>query len=127
MAGESRFVRFDLDVRIYIAQPITCRFDLSPAEVFGTVDDLALQVRFFDHVEIDNANPSHPRRCEIHSHRRTETTRSDHQHAGGFQTTLPLHADLRHYQVTAVTQDLLVGKLRQRLSHFRLNHRAACD
>jgi hypothetical protein len=72
------------------------------------VNDLALQIRFFHHVEIDDANPSYTGRREVHSHGRAESARSDHQHARGFQSSLSLHADLRHDQVTAVTENLFV-------------------
>src|SRR6185436_7621867 len=96
MTCQPRLVRFDLDVRIDVAQTVARGFNLSAAEIFGSVNDLALQIRFFHDIEIDDANPSHTSGCEVHSHRRAESTRSNHQHTRRFQFSLPLHADFRH-------------------------------
>src|SRR5215204_6097171 len=105
---ETRLVRFDLDVRIDIAQTIARAFDLATAEIFGAVNDLSLKVRLFNHIEVDDADAADTGCREIHSDGRAESASSDHQHARCFQFSLPLHADLGHDQVTAVAQDLLV-------------------
>src|SRR5688572_33425532 len=120
-------MRLDLDMRIDVAQTISCGFDLATTQIFRAVNDLTLQVRLLDDVEIDDPDPAHARGRQVHSQRRPESARTDHQHARGFQFSLPLHAYFRHDQVAAVTHDLFVRKLRQFLAHFGLNYRASGD
>ncbi len=98
----------DLDVRVDVTQTISRGFDLAAAEIFRAVNDLSLQIRFFHNVEIDDTDSPDARCGQIHSHRRAEAARADHQYTRGFETTLPLHADFRHDQVTAVPQNLFV-------------------
>jgi hypothetical protein len=49
-----------------------------------------------------------------------------HQHARSFQFALPLHADFRHDEVTAVTHYFFVRQFRKRVANFFLDHRATC-
>ncbi len=76
------------------------------------MNDLSLEIRFFDDVKINDSDAANAGCGEVHSHRRAESAGADHEHARGFEFALTLHADFRHDQVTAVAQDLFVGEFR---------------
>jgi len=80
----------DAFLAVDIIQGLGARgFDLPAAEIFCAVDDLALQVRFFHDVEIDDADTSDARRREIHADRRAQSAGANHQDARSFQLPLP--------------------------------------
>ncbi len=86
------------------------------------MDHLPLQVGKIDHIEIHDADPPDSRRRQIHAQRRTQPARADHEHLGALQLELAFHADFRHDQVPAVTEDFLFrkrGRLRRRFHHRR--------
>src|SRR5947209_171150 len=122
LARQARLVSFDLHVRVDVVQPVARRLDLRSAHVLRAVDDLPLQVRRVHHVEVHDAERADARRRQVHPRRRSQPPRPDHQHARGLQTPLPLHADLRHDEVSAVARDLFVRECRER-GGFRLHRR----
>ena len=78
LAGEQRVVQIDLHVGIDRADAVAGGLDLLAAHILGAVQNLALEVRIIDHVEIHQpqppdtqpprgtarwANPTRPRRC----------------------------------------------------------------
>ena len=55
LAGEHRLVFDDVEEGVQRDEFLGCGIDLGPADVFGAVDDLALQVAGVDDVEVDQA------------------------------------------------------------------------
>jgi hypothetical protein len=86
------------------------------------VDDLALQVRLVDGVEVDDAERADAGRGQIHQRRRAEATRADHEHLGVLQPLLPVHPDVRDDQVTRIAADLVDGELGGRLDERGQGH-----
>src|SRR5713226_7265410 len=109
-AGQTGFVSFDLDVRIDVFETIARRSYFRTAYVARAVNDLSLQVRSVNHIEINQSKSSHAGRRQIHSQRRAQTAGANHQHAGSFQLSLTGHADLWNNDVPAVARDLFVRK-----------------
>jgi hypothetical protein len=72
------------------------------------VNDLSLQVRLVNYIEIHDAETPDASRRQVQAERRAEAPRADHQHARRFELPLPLHPDFRHDEVTTVSRDLLV-------------------
>ena len=75
------------------------------------VDDLALQVRLVDDVEVDDADRADAGRGQVQQRRRTEPAGADHQHPRVFQPLLPVDAQVGNDQVPAVAGDLVAGQL----------------
>ena len=76
-----------------------------PADVFRAMNDLALQIRSINHIEINQTKPAHAGSRQVHSQRRAQTAGADHQHARRFQLALTGHADnviLRHAVVKEI-------------------------
>ena len=113
LGRQRRLVGIDLDVRVDVDQPRLRRLQLGLADRRGAVNDLALQVAVVDDVEVDDADAADAGRREVHRRRRPESARTDAQHAASLQPALPVHSDLRHDQMPAVSIDLLVGQLRK--------------
>ncbi len=90
------------------------RVQLLAADVFGGVDDLALQVAGVDDVEVDEAQRADAGRGEIKSQGRAESAGADAEHARGFQLLLALHAHLGQDQVARVAGEIVGGQFRQR-------------
>ena len=80
------------------------------------MDDLALQVRLIDHVEVDDAERADPRCRQVHQRRAAEPSSADDQHLGVLQPLLPGHRDVGNDQVPGVAPDLIDGQLRRRLN-----------
>src|SRR5207244_12649336 len=70
LAGQTGLVSFDLDVRIDVLETILRRSDLGAPDVLGAVNELSMQVRCVDHIEINQTEPANTGRREIHSQRR---------------------------------------------------------
>ena len=120
-------MRHELDVRVHLAQALDRGVDLGAADVRVAVEQLAVQVRLVDDVEVDQAQATDAGGGEVHPERRTETAGADHQHLGGLELQLPLGTDLGHDEVPAVAEDLLRTQLLGLRGRRRLSHRAAGD
>ena len=114
------------------SQPSTRSATPAAEEWRFDIETVAKSERGFDHgaeggegERAADRDPADARGGEVHPDGRTESARTDHQHARGFESSLTRHADLGHDQVTAVTQDLFVRQLRQSLSDVRLDHGAS--
>jgi hypothetical protein len=75
------------------------------------VDDLPLQVRLVDSVEVDDAERADSGRGQVHQRGRAETAGPDTEHPGILQPLLPLDPDIRDDQVARVAADLVNGQL----------------
>ena len=89
---------------------LRARFDLLLAHAVGGVDDLALEVREVDDVEVDDADRPDARGGEVERRRATQPAGADQQHLRLEQLRLALRADLGDQQVPAVALLLLVGQ-----------------
>ena len=77
------------------------------------MEDLALQVRHVDGVELDEAEPAHAGGGEVEPDGRAEPAGADHEDARVLQPPLPLHPDLGDDEVAAVAEDLLLRERRE--------------
>ena len=111
VAVQPRLVQPDVDQRVDLLDRVARALGLGPADVGLPVDDLALQVRLVDRVELDDAERADAGRGQVHEHRRAETAGADGEHLGVLQPLLPVHADVRDDQVAAVPADLLDGEV----------------
>ena len=83
-----------------------------PTVVLG-VDDLALQIRFVDDVEVDEAEGADAGGGEVEGERGAEAAGADAEDPRGLELLLAFHADLGEDQVARVAGDLFVGQLRE--------------
>jgi hypothetical protein len=105
----------DVDVRVDLAHRVAGRLRLFAADVGLPVDDLALEVRLVDRVELHDAERADARRGQVHQGRRTQPAGAYAQHLGVLEPLLPGHPDLGNDQVAGVAADLIDG---QRLGGF---------
>ena len=76
------------------------------------MEDLPLEVRIIDRVEVDDAHSADPCGGQIHGDRRTQTARPDAQHGGVADLALTGQADFRKDQMAGVSANLLIGELK---------------
>ena len=98
----------DLDVGVHRRDRLLTRLDLGLADILRLVDDLALQVREVDDIEVDEADRADAGRCEVHRSRCTEAARADHEHLAAEQFLLPLAADLVEDDVARIAFNLFI-------------------
>src|SRR5437016_3011522 len=84
------------------------------ADIAGAKSDLTLEIGEVDYVKVNQPEFSDARGGKIQTKWRAESSSADEQHLGVLQLQLPLHADFRHDEMAAVTQNLFVGKARCR-------------
>ena len=108
VAGEPRLEGAEREVGVDRPQLLRRRVELLPAHVGRRVEDLPLQVRVVDDVEVHEPERSHPGRGEVERERGSESARADAEHLRRLEPLLPLHAHLRHDEVARVAQDLVV-------------------
>src|SRR5439155_8581068 len=84
------------------------------------MENLPLQIRKIDIVEIDNSNRAHTRRSEIHCGRRSEATRADAQDARRFQASLTVRRDFGHHEMARITLQFCRAQL-HRIAAFVLD------
>jgi hypothetical protein len=111
---EADIVKFDANMRIYLAKTLAGALDLLFSDIPAAMQDLTLEVRLVHHIEIDDSQSANPCGGEVKSHRRSKSSRSDTENLGGFQAFLPLESDLRQRQVPRVAGDLALAKLHLR-------------
>ncbi len=87
--------------------------ELLAANVFGGVDDLALQVARIDHIEIDKAERADAGRGQVERKRRTEPAGAHAKDARGLELLLALHADFRQDEVARVAGEIGLAELGQ--------------
>ncbi len=87
--------------------------ELLAADVFGGVDDLALQVAGVDDVEVDQAEGADAGGGEIEGERRAEAAGADAEDARGFELLLALHAHFGQDEVARVAGEVVGGELGQ--------------
>ncbi len=85
------------------------------------MQQLALEVAVVDNVEIDNADTPDTGSGQIHRRWRTEPARPNAKDTRRLQLSLPIDADFRHDEMTAVPPDFLLREIRRRGGH-RVRH-----
>jgi hypothetical protein len=83
------------------------------------VDDLALQVRRVDLVELDDAERAHAGGGQVEQRRAAQPAGAHDQHLGVLESLLPGHPDVRDDEVAAVALDLFLAELSGRLYERR--------
>ena len=96
--------------------------ELLAADVFGRVDDLALQVAGVHDVEVDQAQGADAGGGQIESQRRTEPAGAHAEHARGLEPLLALHAHLGQDQVPRVAREIVGGQFGKRVRGSRHGH-----
>ena len=99
MLGLTVFVRalvvpHDLNVRIQIPESVFGTIELGATDVGRPVEELTLEVALVDGIEIDEADGSDTRGCQIHGERRTESTRPHAQDARLLEPPLTVETDV---------------------------------
>src|SRR5207302_9256357 len=126
-AGQLRFERLDLNVRIEVRKARTRCFTLRLADVAGAESDLTLEIGEVDNVKVYQPEFAHARGRKIQAKWCAEPARADEQYLGVLQLELPLHADFWHDQMAAVAKDFFVRKARCRFcAGLRLCGRGHC-
>src|SRR5438270_6717925 len=96
LAREPALVGFDLDRRIHVPQTITRRIQFLPADVFGAVQNLPLQIAKIDIVEIDQTQFANAGGGQIKRGRRTKSARANPPNTSLIETAWPVRTDLPH-------------------------------
>ncbi len=88
--------------------------ELFAANVFGGVDDLALQVAGVDHIEVHQTEGADAGRGEIESERRAKAPGADAKNLRGFEALLAFHAHFRQDEVPRIAGEIVCGEFGQR-------------
>ncbi len=88
-------------------QPLGRSLELAPPDIGLRVENLALQVRTVDDVEIDQAQPPDSRRREVERSRRAQASHPDDEDAPRRQPLLAGDADLGERKMPGVAAQLL--------------------
>ena len=121
------FKRLNLNVRIEVRKARARRFALRLSDIRGAKRNLALEIGGVDDVEVNQTQFADACGGKIQTERRAKSTRANEQHLSVLQLELPLHADFRHDEMTAVAQNFFVRKARCRFcSGLRLYSGGHC-
>src|SRR5262245_61003559 len=96
---------------IHVLDAFLGREKLGTPHVLRSMNDLALEIRDIDGVEIDESQMPDSGRGEIEGDRRTQATRSHDEHPGIAKTFLTLETHLGQGQMTGVAFELPRGEL----------------
>ena len=107
VGGDRRVVDDDVDVRVVGEESLFRGFRLLAADVVVLVQDLALEVREVDDVEVDDADRADAGEGEVERRGAAEAAGADDEHLRLHQLALADRADLRHDDVPAVAVHLL--------------------
>jgi len=76
------------------------------------VEDLPLEVRFFDYVEIHEADGPYAGSRQVHGGGRAEAARSHQEYASSLESRLAGLSDFREYKMPLVSPEFFVRKIR---------------
>src|SRR5215831_1402624 len=116
----------DVRVRVEGLDGLSSRVHLGPAHARRGVKDLALEIRYVQHVSVHEADGAHACRRQVERGRRSEAARSDEEHLGAEELALPLLAHLCEEEMAAVPLDL-VARERRVLHHGQARLRPALE
>ena len=86
-------------------------FGLRSAHIWSCVQNLALQIRKIDRVEIENAEAANARGRQIHRDRRAQASRPNTENTCAANLLLPGQAHLRQDQMPREPPNLLITQL----------------
>ena len=109
-AGEHRLVLDDVQRGIERDELFRGGVELLAPDVFGRVNDLALQIAGVHDVEVDQPQRANARCGQIKSQRRAQPAGAHAEHTRGFQLALALHAHLGQNQVARVAGEIVGGQ-----------------
>ena len=116
---EPHLVQPDLDERVGLLDGVARGLGLGTAHVGLAVDDLALEVRRVDDVELHDPQGAHTGGGKVEQGRAAEAACPDHEHLRVLEPLLPRHPDIGDDQVAAVALHLILGQLGGRLHERR--------
>jgi len=111
-------VGLDVDVRVELCDVVAGGLDLRAADVVVAVDDLALEVREFDHVVVDDAEAADARGREVLDDGRAEAAGPHAEHGRVEQVRLSLRPDVVHDDVPGVAVELLRVEVEAHVHRF---------
>jgi hypothetical protein len=77
------------------------------------MQDLPLEIRDIDNVEVHDADRAHAGSSEIQCCRRAEASGAYQEDPGSLELPLAFHSNFREQEVAAVALELVPGQLRQ--------------
>ena len=86
--------RLDAQISIEVAESLPRRVELPLADGGFAVEDLSLEIRFVDGVEVDETETSDARRREIQRDRAAQAADADDQRRSALELLLTFFADL---------------------------------
>src|SRR4051794_38386219 len=119
-------MQYDVDQRVDLPHRIARGLRLRPADVGLAMNDLPLQVRLVDDIEVDDTERADAGGREVHQRRRAQTARADDKDLRVLESLLPVHRDVGDDQVPAVPTHLIdrqvSGRLDERWQRFSPGH-----
>ena len=103
-------MRFDLDLRIQIVKPVAGSLEFRHTDRRCAVENLAMQIRNVDVVEVGETDPSDACGSEIHQYRTAEASGADDEYGSALELLLSLLADFGKNEVARVAFALEFGK-----------------
>src|SRR6266436_3857961 len=93
VAGQLRFERLDLNIRIQAGKALARRSGFRLANVAGAECHLPLQIREVHYIEVYQAQSPHTGSGEVQTQRRAQAAGANQQHLGALELELTFHAD----------------------------------
>lgn len=87
-------MRGDVDLGIQIEDALARGIELLAPDVGRAVEDLPVQIREIDAIEVDEPDPADPRRREIGRNGAAEASGADDERGAGAESALAFGADL---------------------------------
>ncbi|CAB4680641.1 unannotated protein [freshwater metagenome] len=81
-------------IRVCLKYPIARALGFRPPNVLLTMDDLALQVRLINHIELNDAKGADPGGCQVKQSWAAQATGANAKHLGVLQALLASHAHI---------------------------------
>jgi hypothetical protein len=104
-------VEVDFDVRIDLADAIPSGVKFFATDVFGAVEDLALEVGEINGISVDETEAADPSGGEVEADGRAKSTGSDAEDARCFEAFLSFEGHFGHDEMPGVTCDFVVREL----------------
>jgi hypothetical protein len=101
----------DLDVWIDLADAVPGGVQFFATDVFGAVENLALEVGEIDGISVDEAESTDPCCGEVEADGRSKSTGSDAEDASCFEAFLSFKSYFGHDEMPGVTCDFVVREL----------------
>ena len=104
-------VEIHLNIRIDFFDAVAGAVELLAADIFRSVQNLALQVREVHDVEIDKAHGANACGGQVKSDWRAQSACADAEHLCGLEALLALHGYFRHDEMPRVASHFIVAEV----------------